>query len=141
MRVETKRLALTVCVLTAAVAVPAIAEAQCRTADSTGTQMLDKYKADVRSADGAMQAWLGRNGIPRVNPNTVVLVTDKTTCSKAMKAYNATLTGNGITPSGSVYVVKIGTVYVVKDPAQVGSGWDLEVVMDSEFRVKARLLA
>ena len=125
MRFEPKLLAVTLWLLAANAVAPANAGAQCRAADSTGAQMLGKYKSNLRrsSTDFDMQQWLIRNGIPLVDPSTVVLVTDRYVCSEAMKAYNATVSGNGVTPFGSVYVVKIGTVYVVKDPVQVSSGW------------------
>jgi len=116
-------------------------DAQCRSADSSGTTMLEKYKSNLRSTDPYMRLALNRNGISQVDPNTVVLVTDRNVCSKAMKAYNTAASGNHVTPSGSVYVVKIGTVYVVKDPVQTSTGWDLEVVLDSQFKVVAKLLA
>lgn len=141
MRFQAKLLAFFLCVLAGNAAVPASAGAQCREADSTGTVMVGKYKSNLRSTDNAMKQWLTRNGIPQVDPNTVALVTDRTVCSKAVRAYNTAVKGNGVTPSGSVYVVKIGTVYVVKDPVQTSTGWELEVVFDSAFKVKKKLLA
>ena len=138
MRFRIGQLAFVLCLLAASAA---RGGAQCRSADSSGTDMLEKYKSDLRSTDPYMRLELSRNGISQVDPNTVVLVTDRTVCSKAMKAYNTAASGNGVTPSGSVYVVKIGTVYVVKDPVQTSTGWELEVVLDSQFKVIAKLLA
>ena len=139
MRFETKLLALSLCLMTGSAA---RAEGQCRAADSTSAVMVGKYKSNLRSTDGNMKLWLSRNGIPStVDPNTVVLVTDRNVCSKAERTYSTALKNNGVTPSGSVYVVKIGTVYVVKDPVQTSSGWAIEMVLDNQFKIKKSLLA
>jgi hypothetical protein len=93
------------------------------------------------STDGSVRLALGRNGLTQVDSSTVVLVTDKTTCTKAMKAYNSVLGQGAPPPSGSVYVIKVGSAYIVRDPAIHASGYAADVVLDSGFRVKAQLLA
>ena len=57
-----------------------------------------------------------------------------------MKAYNGVLGAGAQTPSGSVYVIKVGSNYVVRDPVQRGGSYAADVVLDSGFRVKAQLL-
>jgi hypothetical protein len=38
-------------------------------------------------------------------------------------------------PSGAVYVLNVGSRYVVSDPAQYGSGWYYSVILDNRFAV------
>jgi hypothetical protein len=84
---------------------------------------------------------LTRNGVSQVDSSTVVLVTDRTACSKAMKAYNNVLGAGARPPSGSVYVIKVGSAYIVRDPVQQGGEFNADVVLDSGFKVKAQLLS
>ena len=85
---------------------------------------------------------LQRNFIAQVDSPTVVLVTNKNTCSKAMRAYNDVRGAGSQPPSGAVYVIKVGAMYIVRDPVQRNpeSGWYGDVVLDSGFRVKSQLL-
>lgn len=120
--------------------------AQCRASDSTAVRMVAKYtNMMTRAADpqdlAVLQMQLGRHGISLVPPSQISLVTDRQVCSKAERAYSTALKGNGTTPSGSVYVVKMGSYYVVRDPAQLGSGYYVEMILDSAFRIRYRFLA
>lgn len=125
-----------------ATALPASqAAAQCRSADSTSARMIHKWRSLMVATDFSTQQALSRNFVPQVDSSTVVLVTDKTVCSKAMKAYNNVLGAGAQPPSGSVYVIKIGSAYIVRDPVQRGGEFAADVVLDSGFRVKAQLLS
>ena len=117
------------------------AAAQCRGADSTGAPMIHKWKALMVTTDSATRQALSRNGVSQVDSSSVVFVTDPAICAKAMKAYNGVLGPGARPPSGAVYVIKVGTAYIVRDPVQRGGEFALEVVLDSRFRVKAQLLA
>lgn len=121
-------------------ATPALA--QCRAADSTSTVMITRWRSLMVDTNGSVRLALQRNFIAQVDSSTVVLVTDKNTCSKAMRAYNDVRGAGSQPPSGAVYVIKVGTVYIVRDPVQRNpeSGWYGDVVLDSGFRVKSQLL-
>lgn len=78
--------------------------------------------------------------LPQVSASQITYVTDKTVCSKSVGPYNAnsTVTRNGVavTPSGKLYVVKIGTVYVAWDPVKTGQ-FVIYVTIDSKFKALA----
>ena len=126
---------LLICVVAAlAVSVPAHgSEAQCRVADSVGVKLIKHWRNLVVNPDSRVRLALSDLGITQVDSSTVVLVSDKTACTKAMKAYNATLDANSPQPSGSVYLLKVGSRYVVVDPAHYSSGWNHVVVLDNKF--------
>jgi hypothetical protein len=123
---------------------PSAARAQgsaCLAADET-TQGIIKKLSRLMDADaGSVALDRALYGLPRVDPSTITVVTDKTICAKAERAYTAALKSTTSTPSGKVYVIKVGTVYVVQDPQRKGGEYVIEIVMDSQFRVIARSLA
>jgi hypothetical protein len=83
-----------------------------------------------------------RLGLSQVDPASVVLVTASATCAKAERAYSGALRGTTtLTPSGSVYVVKVGTDYVVRDPAIRAGDYHVEMVLDQGFKVKYQYMA
>ena len=126
---------LLICVVAAlAVAIPAQAsDAQCRAADSVGVQLIKNWRNLVVNPDSRVRLALSDLGITQVDSSTVVLVSERTSCTKAVKAYNATLSANSPAPSGSVYLLKVGSRYVVLDPVQKSSGWYHIVVLDNKF--------
>jgi hypothetical protein len=125
-----------------AMAMPAKrASAQCRAADSTSARMVHKWRSLMVATDFSTKQALSRNFVPQVDSSTVVLVTDRTVCSQAMKAYNNVVGAGAKPPSGSVYVIKVGTAYIVRDPVQRGGEYAADVVLDSSFRVKSQLLS
>jgi hypothetical protein len=71
-------------------------------------------------------------------PETVVLVADKTICSRMATAYNAALAASSGTPSGRVYVIRVRDVYVVRDPAIMAGEFAVELVIDARGHVLAR---
>jgi hypothetical protein len=103
--------------------------------------MIRRWRLLMVATDGSVRLALSRNGVSQVDSSTVVLVTDKTICSKAVRAYNGVLGPNAQPPSGSVYVIKVGTNYIVRDPVQRGGEWAGDVVIDNRFRVKCQLLS
>jgi hypothetical protein len=103
--------------------------------------MVHKWRLLMVTTDPYTRLALTRNGVSQVDSSTVVLVTDRTACSKAMKAYNNVLGAGARPPSGSVYVIKVGSAYIVRDPVQQGGEFNADVVLDSGFKVKAQLLS
>jgi hypothetical protein len=95
---------------------------------ATGT---DAHAADVRE----------HTKIPFVSESQVTYVTSQFVCNKALSPYNARTamqdasTGASILPSGSLYVVKAGTVYVVWDPAKSAGEYAYYVTLDSKYKV------
>jgi hypothetical protein len=91
------------------------------------------------STDSSTMLALSRNGLSQVDSSTVVLVTDSTTCSNALKAYNTAL-GFGLLRSDAVHVIRVGSAYVVRDPVERAGEFAADVVLDSRFTIKSRLL-
>ena len=94
------------------------------TAPSTNTEMLE--------ARTKLQ-------IPAVDATSVTIVTSSSTCLSAAKAVSSRL---GRTPPGgrSVVVVKVGTVYVVKDPLEKAGEFTRGFVFDSKWRFRSGYL-
>jgi hypothetical protein len=82
--------------------------------------------------------------LPQVPASQISYVTDENVCNKAVSPYNANsvITQNGVpvTPSGKLYVVKVGNVYVASDPAKTVGHFALNVVLDSKFKVLSKTL-
>src|SRR5687767_4728107 len=97
---------------------PTPAAAQCRAADAMSVSMVSRWRGLMVATDSSVLAALRRNFVAPVDSSTVVLVTDRDTCAKAMAAYNSVAGTGAQPPSGAVYVVKVGAVYIVRDPVQ-----------------------
>ena len=113
----------------------------CRPADSASVRILSWVRSIVTGTDPASAKQRTAMRLPQVGTDQITYVTDKQVCSKAVSPYNAnaayqtTGTGTAEAPSGQLYVVKVGTVYVVKDPA-IGAGkFGIYVTLDSRYRV------
>ena len=82
--------------------------------------------------------------LPQVSASQITYVTDKNVCNKIVSPYNASsvITTNGVAvpPSGQLYVVKVGNVYVAYDPAKRVGEFDLNVTLDSKFKVLSKSL-
>ncbi len=75
--------------------------------------------------------------LPQATATQVSLVTSESICKKARDAYQAFFAGQGGSAfSGRVYVVKVGTAYVVVDPAHHygDSRTYTSAVFDSRYR-------
>jgi hypothetical protein len=119
----------------------AAATSACRPADSASTRMVAWLTSVVTGTDSASIQQRTHMKLPQVAANQITYVTDKNICSKAVSLYNAnsTITRNGVpvAPSGKLYVVKVGTVYVARDPAKTMGEFVLNVTLDSKFKVLA----
>jgi hypothetical protein len=79
--------------------------------------------------------------IPQVSAGQVAYVTSNTVCNKALSPYNAetviqdATTGTPVSPSGQLYVVEAGTVYVVWDPVKSAGSYATYVTLDSTYKV------
>jgi hypothetical protein len=111
------------------------AEAQaCRSEDSVSRFMVNGVKRLMSASDSASVATRSRMQLPVVSPDSVVLVTNDSICSQMVSAYGGAISlprSDGVVPSGQVYVVKVGTVYLVRDPVITGGNYTVEMVINT----------
>jgi hypothetical protein len=75
--------------------------------------------------------------IPSPQPGR--FVTDTRLCTKARDAYTAAIKRtDGVPPSGRVYVIELGGVYVVHDPVQVTGEFQIQMTLSRNYRVLAK---
>lgn len=119
------------------VSAPRLHAQSCRAADSTSTFMLNAVRHMMTSSDSHIVSERQTLQLPLIPADSVVLVTDQSVCSEMATAYSGALSPNK-TPSGQVYVVRVGTVYVVRDPAIVTGEYVTEMVISNQGVVLAR---
>jgi hypothetical protein len=111
-------------------------EAQCKPLDGYGQAILDWAKLTATGSDSIQVRSRANLKIPQVATSKVTYVSSGTECQKAVNAYS---TAAGVSPTGrSVYLVKIGTVYVIKDPTVLAGEWWFSVTADSKFVILAK---
>src|SRR4029077_5124895 len=97
---------------------PASANARtCVGPDSASDFMLNTAKNLITNPDYHLVATRKSMQIPVVDKATVVVVTDEAVCSKLVTAFAAALPYRVPGPSGRLYVIQVGSVYYVRDPA------------------------
>src|SRR6476661_2582887 len=118
---------LTAAVTLRAVVVGSPASAQqssCRAADSVSAGLMRWVTRIATSSDPASTMTRNLMQIPQVSANKISYVTSNTVCSKIVGPYNSvteirdSTTDAPIAPSGQLYVIKVGTVYVALDPVK-----------------------
>lgn len=115
--------------------------AQCLAADSTSAALIRSVTKMATSTDSTVVLNRQDVGIPAVPASQISLVTTKSVCSKAVQAAAAGFTrSDGVLPSASAYVVKVGTTYVVADPAQTMGEYAMTVVLTSQYQVVSRFM-
>lgn len=122
-------------------AFPVAAQSSCRPADQTSARMLQWVK-NIATGTGPHAAELRTlTKIPQVTASQVTYVTSSTVCNKALNPYNTetvmqdAATGTPVSPSGQIYVVKAGTIYVVWDPVKSAGSYATYVTLDSKYKV------
>jgi hypothetical protein len=109
----------------------------CRPADSTSTILVAHLLNYASATDAPGYAMRDSLRIPRAPTNQVALVTEEAVCRKARDAYAADRAGKGVGgSSGRVYVVAIGTVYAIVDPAYhyyAPNDWTI-LIVDSRYK-------
>lgn len=119
----------------AGVVTPAQAQS-CLPNDKGAQATLAWAQAMATGSDSAAQAARTHLGIPSTTASKVTLVTDTQTCAKAAQALAS---GSGISATNrKVYVIKVATRYIVKDPSVSINGSWLSMVMDSKFVILSR---
>ena len=98
--------------------VPSVGAQICRAANDSSVDMIQMVKNYALATDSAMKVSRDFLLIPAVaSAADVALITKEVTCKSANSAYQKAATGARQTLSGRVFVVKVGTSYVVWDPA------------------------
>lgn len=107
----------------------------CRAADYRSSFMLNEIKNLVTNTEPHLIEHRQRLGIPAVDTAQIALVTDTGICNEAVLAYNAGLPRrtDGRQPLGSVYVVRLGAMYVVLDPTDVAGEWAVDMIIESTY--------
>jgi hypothetical protein len=127
------------CTLGSALA-PSLVSAQCLAADAHTTNMIRYLSALVTATASDTESVTIRTSynLPVVAPTQIAVVTKSSICTKALAAYAAALPA-GLTAPTSVYVVKVGSTYVVW-PQSMGtqSEFIMRLVMDSHYTTLAK---
>ena len=98
--------------------VPSAGAQVCRAANDSSVNMIQMVKNYALATDSATKDVRDFLLIPAVaSAADVALITKEVTCKSANTAYQKAATGARQTLSGRVFVVKVGTSYVVWDPA------------------------
>jgi len=128
--------------LAAAAASPAIAGAQgpyCKPFDEIGHHILYTVeRAATLPSDSVYRAKIWR--IPLLAPSDVVFVTDEKTCERAARAYDREGSPETSTLKRGVYVVRLGTSYLVVDSESRAGEWIRGVVLDSSFAKQSNFI-
>jgi hypothetical protein len=111
----------------------------CRGLDDNSKFMISDLKKLV-SSPSQQEAYQRRDlKIPVVDSSTIVLVTQTQTCNKVLTAFLSTLPPNYPQPlPASVYVVKVGSVFVAMYPPPPGETGSSYAVVDSKFKVLSK---
>jgi hypothetical protein len=105
----------------------------CRPLDDGGQATLNWVRTTATSTDSSAIISRTNLKIPQVAASKVSFVTDSRLCQQAVNAYSAAA---GIPATGrSVYLVKVGTIYVIKDPTFFAGEWWYSMTADSKFKI------
>jgi hypothetical protein len=136
----TKHIAITlsaVLIATAASVVPGEAQSCRPSTDAIARATLAWATAMATGSDAEAVATRSQLKIPSTTASKVALVTDAATCLKAVQAYAAD--GNFPPTDVSVYLVKVNTSYILKDPSRtIMDGALVSLVLDSKFKILSR---
>jgi hypothetical protein len=106
--------------------------------------MLTWVTSIVTGTDTASVHMRAQLKLPTVAANKISYVTTTSVCNKVVSVYNAnspiTQDGVPVSPSGQLYVVKVGTVYVANDPVKTFGEFMIYVTVDSKYKPLASSL-
>lgn len=135
-------------VLCFALIVSAKAHAQefgrCQTGGNEGAALLNYGRELATNSDSIHVATRQRYHIPATDSSNVTLVTSDSVCALAGDAYNAHLSVARRTANRAVYVLRIGSVYIVTDPRLLPAGVHgliPNMVFDADFALLAQFAA
>jgi hypothetical protein len=82
--------------------------------------------------------------LPQVAASRLSYVSTDSVCNKVLAVYDAnsgmTQGGVPVPPSGRIYVVKVGSVYVAQDPVKTFGEFSTYVTVDSKYNLLATSL-
>ncbi len=117
---------------------PLWAQSACRLADSTSAIL--KYEIGRYSSATSGDNRIVRDSLrlPLVSESQITVVSQATVCKKANTAFQSYWANRGGTAfSGLVYVLQVGGVYAVQDPAyryRAGGSYTPILFLDSRYR-------
>lgn len=107
----------------------------CRPQGATSADMLTDYQYLAQSTHSLTTRWRQKLGLSAVPSAQVVIVSDTTTCRRALNAYNTALLPDTLY-SSQVDVIKYGTTrFIVADSARIDGEWTPHIVFDTAFTV------
>ena len=113
----------------------------CRPSDGESAQILAWVQGIVTGTDSASIRQRLLMQLPSVSASQISYVTDTKICSKMVTSYTARVgyqqpaSGPGQTPSGRLHVVKVGTTYLVSDPALRAGKYYFVVTFDKQYNI------
>jgi hypothetical protein len=117
------------------------AQSACRPADSTSAEVVGWVTGIVTGTDSVAVQQRQAMQLPSVSTSQISYVTDSRICSKMVAPYNANVgfqppaSGPGEAPSNQLHVVKVGTMYVVTDPALRAGAYHMFATIDKQYHV------
>ncbi|HYC50521.1 MAG TPA: hypothetical protein VEB19_05355 [Gemmatimonadaceae bacterium] len=120
------------------------AQTACRAADDRSAAMVLALKRLMTSVDTAVVATRLSLSLPTVDQDSVYLIANESVCAQMAAVYGAAISvprPDNATPSGRVYVAKVGSVYVVMDPAVQKGEWQVKMVINSSGSILARYVS
>lgn len=112
--------------------------ATCMPPDQFANLMVLHYRHLATSTDTSVAPTREIMKLPIVLAAAVSYVTDNSICAKAEAAYSAAADSGPGSPSGRVYVFKIGDYYVVSDTARRTGEFDRRMTLSNSFKVLAQ---
>ncbi len=104
----------------------------CGPKDARSDRLIANFKAFVAKTDMGGTVEKTTMGLATVTPAQVVLVTDKTVCSKAAAAFNSRQLQKR--SSYTLYVVTLGSSYGVEDTTVLQAGFETADVFDGNWK-------
>jgi hypothetical protein len=106
----------------------------CGGSDGHSQHMINGLR-HLMGADPHLVAERSASQIPLVHPDSIALVTSDSVCTAMATAYGAAYGS----PSSTVYVVKVGGVYLVRDPLRKVGEYLVDMIINPLGVVLARL--
>lgn len=108
----------------------------CRAFDGGGQATLDWVRTTATGTDSSAIISRRTTQIPQVSANKVSYITDTRLCQQAVNAYSAAA---GVSTTGrSIYLVKVGTIYVITDPTVHFGEWWYSMSADSKWKILSK---
>lgn len=105
--------------------------AACRGPDSYSVDAVDDLRNLMHPAVASDTAFRKRAQLPLVPDTAIALITDSATCAQAVAAYRQIDTTAQVS---SMYVIRVGPVFVASNPDAKAGEWIVNYVFDSGFR-------